>query len=86
WVAVLLATAQQQYTQAAMHFGLAEQVRRRIHYPGNGVMQPAVDAALATVQAALEPAAFAKAFAAGREMALEQAFATILVASSKAAM
>lgn len=33
---------------------------------------------LATIQAALEPAAFAAAFAAGREMMLEGAFATIL--------
>jgi hypothetical protein len=36
------------------------------------------DAALATVQAALAPSAFAEAFAAGQAMTLEQAFATLL--------
>ena len=41
-------------------------------------MRDLADAALATVQAALEPAAFAEAFAAGQQMALAEAFATIL--------
>ena len=36
------------------------------------------DAALATVQAALDPAVFAEAFAAGRQVSLAEAFATIL--------
>lgn len=79
WVAARLAMAQQQPRQAATLFGLAEQVRRRIHYHGNGVMRPAVDAALATVQAALEPTAFAEAFAAGQQMVLKEAFAMQLV-------
>jgi tetratricopeptide (TPR) repeat protein len=81
WVAARLATAQQRYTRAAMLFGLAEQVCRRIRYHGNGVMRPAVDAALATVQTALEPAVFAEAFVAGRQMTLAEAFTTILTAT-----
>ncbi|MEZ4617363.1 MAG: BTAD domain-containing putative transcriptional regulator [Caldilineaceae bacterium] len=81
WVAARLATMQQQYEQAATLFGLAEQVRRRVYYPGNGVMRPAVDAALATVQAALEPAAFAEAFAAGQQMTLEAGIVTLLAAN-----
>ncbi|MCB0121427.1 MAG: hypothetical protein KDE58_04240 [Caldilineaceae bacterium] len=40
-------------------------------------MQPAVDAALATVREALEPMAFAEAFAAGERMVLEEGFTTL---------
>ena len=41
-------------------------------------MRALADAALTTVQTALEPAAFAEAFAAGQQMTLADAFATIL--------
>ncbi|NJN83221.1 MAG: hypothetical protein HC802_13680 [Caldilineaceae bacterium] len=75
WVAARLAVVQQQYEQAATLFGLAEQVRRRVHYPGNGVMRPHIDDALATVQAALEPAVYAAAFVAGQQMTLEEVVA-----------
>jgi head-tail adaptor len=44
-----------------------------------GPMRALADAALATVQAALEPAAFAEAFASGREMALAKAVVPVLV-------
>ena len=40
-------------------------------------MYALADGALATVQAALEPAAFAEAFAAGQQMTLEEAFADL---------
>ncbi len=86
WVAARLATVQREPIRAATRFGLAEQVRRKVHYHGNRVTRPAVDDALAAVQGALEPAVFAVAFASGREMTLEEAFATKLVTSLKATM
>lgn len=79
WVAVRLATAQQQYRRAATLFGLAEQVGSPIRYVSAPPVRPLIAAALATVQAALEPAAFAEAFAAGQQMTLEEAFTTLLV-------
>jgi len=45
-------------------------------------MRALADAALATVQGALEPAAFAEAFAAGQAMTLAEAFTTMLDLSS----
>jgi len=41
-------------------------------------MRALADSALATVQSALEPAAFAEAFALGQQMSLAEAFATLL--------
>ncbi len=78
WIAARLATAQQQYPRAATLFGLAEQVGRRIGYVPAGPVQPLNEAALVTVRQALEPAAFAAAFAAGQAMTLDSACATIL--------
>lgn len=78
WVAARLATAQQRYPRAATLFGLADQIHSQVHYVIAGPMHSLADAALATVQAALDPALFAKAFAAGQQMALAEAFATIL--------
>lgn len=80
WVAARLATAQQQYQRAATLFGLVAQVGQRIRYAPVAPVRSLVNAALATVQAALEPAAFAEAFATGQQMTPEQAFATILAA------
>ena len=82
WVAARLATAQQQYLRAATLFGLADQAHSQVHYAIAGPMRALADAALATVQAALEPAVFAEAFAAGQQMSLEEAFATILAPGS----
>lgn len=79
WVAARLATVQQQYYRSATLFGLAAQVRSRIGYPLVEPTRPLVDAALATVQAALEPAAFAAAFAAGQQMTLAEAFVALPV-------
>ncbi len=78
WVAARLATAQQQYPCAAMLFGLADQAHSQIHYAIGGPMRALADAALATVQATLEPAFFAAVFAAGQGMTLEEAFVTLL--------
>lgn len=84
WVAARLATAQQQYQRAATLFGLAEQAHSQIHDAIAGPMRSLADAALATVQAALEPKVFAEAFVTAQQMALAEAFATILVPTSTA--
>ncbi|MEZ4682912.1 MAG: hypothetical protein R2932_52760 [Caldilineaceae bacterium] len=81
WVAARLATAQQQYRRAAMFFGLAEQMHGQIHHVIGGPMRALADAALATVQATLEPAAFAEAFAAGERTVLAEAYATLLTSA-----
>ncbi|MEZ4869380.1 MAG: BTAD domain-containing putative transcriptional regulator [Caldilineaceae bacterium] len=75
WVAARLATAQQDYPRAATLFGFAEQAHGQIHHVISGPMRALADEALATVEAALEPAIFAAAFAAGQQMTLEEAFA-----------
>ncbi|MEZ4866272.1 MAG: BTAD domain-containing putative transcriptional regulator [Caldilineaceae bacterium] len=81
WVAARLATAKAQYAVAATLFGLAEQAHSQIHYCIGGPMRAQADAALAIVQAALEPAAFTEAFAAGERTVLAEAFATMLESS-----
>lgn len=78
WVAARLATAQQQYPRAATLFGVANQAHSQIHYAIAGPMRSLADAALATARAALAPTVFVEAFAAGQQMALGEAFATIL--------
>ena len=82
WVAARLATAQQQYTRAATFFGLVEQTGSRIRYAPAGPVRPLNDAALATVQAALEQQVFAAAFAAGQQMTLAEAVATLMTVTS----
>jgi hypothetical protein len=78
FIAARLATAKQQYPRAATLFGLADQIHNQVYYAIGGPMRSLADAALATVRAALEPAVFADAFAAGRQMSLDGAFITIL--------
>lgn len=78
WVAARIATAQQQYQRAATLFSLAEQAHSQIHHVIGGPMRALADTALATVQAMLEPAAFAEAFAAGQAMSLAEMFAMLL--------
>ncbi len=78
WVAARLATAQQQYQHAATFFGLVAQVGQRIRYAPVAPVRSLVNAALATVQAALEPAVFAEAFTAGQAMSLAEAFSLML--------
>jgi hypothetical protein len=72
WVAARLATMHQQYQRAATLFGLADQAHSQLHSALAGPMRNLADTALATVQAALEPAVFAEAFAAGQQMALAE--------------
>lgn len=77
-IAARLATAQANFFAAATRFGLAERLRAEIQHAMDAPMRPLVASALATVQAALEPAAFTEAFAAGQHLSMTQAFATIL--------
>jgi predicted ATPase/transcriptional regulator with XRE-family HTH domain len=78
YMAARVATAQQQYQRAATLFGLAEQANSQIHHAYTGPLRAQADAALATVRAALDPEVFAEAFAAGQQLSLGEAFATIL--------
>jgi hypothetical protein len=81
FVAARLATAQQHYQRAATLFGLAEQISSRLHYSYGGPMHSQIDAALAAVQAAIEPVDFAKAFTVGQQLSPEAAFAISLAPS-----
>jgi tetratricopeptide (TPR) repeat protein len=85
WVAARLATAQQQHLRAATLFGLADQVHSQVHDAIGGRIRSLADAALATVRAALEPAVFAEAFAAGRQMSLNEPFALSFISLLRAA-
>lgn len=78
WVAARLATAQGEYPRAAALFGRAEQMAQRIGYRAPSPVRPHIDAALAKVQAALDPAVFAQSFAAGRGMTLGEVVANLL--------
>jgi hypothetical protein len=80
FVAARLATTQQHYQRAATLFGLAEQAHSQIHHVIGGPLRALADAALATVQSALEPIAFAEAFAVGQQMPLGQGLALISTA------
>jgi hypothetical protein len=57
---------------------LAEQAQCQIRYVIGRSMLSLADAALAKVQAALEPAVFAEAFTVGQRMTLAKAFTTLL--------
>jgi predicted ATPase/DNA-binding XRE family transcriptional regulator len=83
-VAARLATAQGAYRRAAALFGLAREMCTGIHYELAGLARQLADGALAKVRAALDPALFAEAFASGRQLSLEEAFATILAPGSVA--
>ncbi|MEZ4713732.1 MAG: hypothetical protein R3A44_41475 [Caldilineaceae bacterium] len=78
FIAARVATAQQHYLRAAILFGLADQVHSQINYVIGGAIRSLADAALATVQTALEPTVLAEAFAAGQQMSLTEAFASPL--------
>jgi hypothetical protein len=82
FIAGRLAAAQGHYQRAATLFGLADAAHRQLHRVYAGPMLPLVNAALATVREALDPAVFAEAFATGQQLSLEDAFATILAPSS----
>jgi predicted ATPase/transcriptional regulator with XRE-family HTH domain len=78
-VTARLARAQGAHLRAATLFGLADAMCTSIRYEPAGPARRLADAALATVRAALDPARFAEAFAAGQRLSFEEAFATILV-------
>lgn len=81
FVAANLAAARQEYRQAALFLGLAEETRQRARVTLVEPVRKRVEAALATVQVALGPAAFAETFAAGREMEFEEVYGMIRVAT-----
>ena len=78
FVAARLAAQQESYLLAATRLGLAEQIAKRIGYTDKTPMRPLIDTCTAAIYAALEPATFAEAFAAGQQMTLDEAFATLL--------
>ena len=78
FLAARLVTAQGDYLRAATLFGLAEHVSGCIHYTPAEPIRSLIDAALATVRAALGPDVFAEVFAAGQRLSLDEAFAAIL--------
>lgn len=77
FVAARLAVARQAYRQAAALLGLAEETRQQAHVTLVEPVRERAEAALAAVQDALGPAAFAEAFAAGREMEFDEVYGMI---------
>ena len=78
FTAVRLAAAQSRYLRAAILAGVTEAMQRQTHNVYAGPALPLFDTAVAQVRATLEPAVFAEAFAAGRQLSLDEAFAAIL--------
>jgi hypothetical protein len=81
-MAARLAAGQGAYLRAATLFGLADAMCTRIHYELAGPARQLGDTALEEVRAALDPTDFAEAFAAGKQLSLDDALATILVPTS----
>lgn len=78
FVAARLAVARQHYQRAAALFGLAEAARNGAQYTLVEPVCAQIDDALTKVRAAVEPTLFAKAFAAGQQLSITEAFTTIL--------
>ncbi|MEZ4733924.1 MAG: helix-turn-helix domain-containing protein [Caldilineaceae bacterium] len=78
FVAARLAVARQHYQRAATLFGLAEEARNNARYTLVEPVRAQIDDALTTVRAALESMLFAEIFAAGQQLPISEAFATIL--------
>ena len=74
FVAARLSVAKKQFQRAAVLCGVAEEMRVKTHCTLVAPVRAQVDAALAAVQAALDPVTFADAFAAGRRMTQVEAF------------
>lgn len=72
-----LAIARQQYIYAATTSGLVSRLQTEIHHTFDAPTRPLFEEALTTVQAALEPAVFAAALAAGQQMTMVEAFALL---------
>ncbi len=78
-VAARLATARGNDTRAAMLFGLAQAIRNRSGVELRGAMRSLEDAAMESLHTRLDALSFAAAFAAGQQLSLEDAFATIMI-------
>lgn len=78
FVGVRLATRQGQYQRAAIFLGAAEAAHRQIQYAYAGPMLPLVNATRITLHEALGLAVFDEAFAAGQQLPLDEAYATLL--------
>ncbi|MEZ4617430.1 MAG: hypothetical protein R2867_18230 [Caldilineaceae bacterium] len=85
-VAARLAVARQHIPEAATLFGAAEQVRADARRTLVAPVRTQVDADLASVQAALAPAAFAAAFAAGRQLSPAQTVTALLAVLAPATL
>lgn len=81
FVAARLATAQHQYTRAAILFGLTGQAHSRIQAAIAGPIRALADEALAIVREALGAGRFEEAFAMGQQLSLDEAFDTMLAPS-----
>ncbi len=76
-VAARLAVLREAYEWAATLFGLAEETSRRMYYTLVEPVRAQNRAALVRAQASLDLARFGAAFAAGQQMTVEDAFATL---------
>lgn len=74
FVAARLAMAKGEYLRAAELFGLAEKAHGCVHHVRLGPHQARADAALASARQALDHQKFATAFAAGKELSLDEMF------------
>jgi predicted ATPase/transcriptional regulator with XRE-family HTH domain len=83
-VGARLAAARGAYLRAATLFGSAEVSRSEMHYELSGPARRLADAARTKVRAALDPALFDQAFAAGQQLSLEEASAAITAPDSAA--
>jgi hypothetical protein len=81
FVAARLAVARKHFQRAAVLCGAAEEMRVKTHCTLVAPVRAQIDAALSAVQAVLDPVTFAAAFAAGREMELEEAYGMTLAAT-----
>jgi tetratricopeptide (TPR) repeat protein len=82
FVAAHLAVACEHYQHAAVLFSVAEVTRQRTYCTLVEPVRIQVDAALAIVQQRLDPALFAEAHTIGQQMALPDAFSTLLAQTS----
>jgi hypothetical protein len=76
-VAAQLATAQQNYHQAATLFGFADKIQSQSHYTLAAPVRTRLESALATVRTALSDALFTEIFRAGQRLPLSEGFATV---------
>jgi predicted ATPase/transcriptional regulator with XRE-family HTH domain len=85
YLAARLATAQGNYERAATLFGACDTVRAETGYEPAGPVRLLIDQALATTREALGPARFVELSAAGRQLSLDEAFATALANTASTA-